>query len=401
MNRARVCVLGDFLEGKDGISRVFADISWYFEERVVIFSAKYRPDYTFNISKKTEIFKTKYKISDSFIDSLKFILIGSREIARFISQQENISILNPHGFYNIIPTCMIRFWLPRRKIRISAVIYDNEEVVLMRNNLIRKLAHNFYLILFGLFLRLNIINDVLVLDDNIKDLVSKLFHTKKVKRIKLGVSFSLINSSRRAASIVPERIKEMTKKAEGSLKLFFQGILIPRRRIEDLIEALHLILINNKNNLILYIGGYAKDKQYVKSLNKLVEEFDLKQKVFFLDRLSDDELVYMYEFCDIFIFPSNPQSWGLAPLEAMLFGKSVIMTTGCGVSQVLNRNIALIIPPNSPATLKDAIVSLKDNIKLREEVGRRAREYVLENLTYVNTGRELEKIWKLAEAREE
>ena len=395
MNKRSVCVLGDFLEGKDGISRVFADISWYFEERVVIVSAKYNPDYTFNISKKTEIFKTKFSIHDSPFYFLRFILIGSREIAKFISQRENISILNPHGFYNIIPTCMIRFWLPRRKIRISAVIYDREEIVLVRNNLVRKLAHNLYLFLFGLFLRLNIINDILVLDDNIKDLVSGLFHTKKVERIKLGVSFSLINSSQRETSIVPERIEKIAKKAEGSIKLFFQGILIPRRRVEDLIEALHLITKDNKNDLVLYIGGYSKDKQYVESLNKLVEEFNLKQKVFFLGRLSDEELAYMYKFCDIFIFPSNPQSWGLAPLEAMLFGKPVIVTTGCGVSQVLNRNIALIIPPNNPLILKDAIVLLKDNIKLRDEIGRRAREYVLENLTYVNTGRELEKIWKI------
>ena len=47
----------------------------------------------------------------------------------------------------------------------------------------------------------------------------------------------------------------------------------------------------------------------------------------------------MYRICDIFVFPNTNQTWGLAPLEAMVFKKPVIVSTGSGVSEVFNHTM--------------------------------------------------------------
>jgi glycosyltransferase involved in cell wall biosynthesis len=80
----------------------------------------------------------------------------------------------------------------------------------------------------------------------------------------------------------------------------------------------------------------------------------------------------------------------------MLFGKPVIVSTGSGVSEVLNENIALLVPPRDPISLRDSILKLLFNEKLRKTIGTSARQYVLTNLTFERTAEELMNLFNTA-----
>jgi len=231
--------------------------------------------------------------------------------------------------------------------------------------------------------------------DKMAQLACKVLHTHKIRVIRIGIHPSLVKLSKSNDLTPSEKLKKIIKK-EPEIKLFFHGILIPRRRIEDLLIALDLLIKSGKINICLYIGGSLHyDIKYVNVIHKMVDDLHLSEYVYFLDDLSEEELAYMYRICDIFIFPADNQTWGLAPLEAMAFKKPVIVSTGCGVSEVLDKNVAVLVPPKEPTSIRDAIVLLIDNKNIREKLSRNAKNYVISKFTFTNTANELKKLWRI------
>ena len=84
----------------------------------------------------------------------------------------------------------------------------------------------------------------------------------------------------------------------------------------------------------------------------------------------------MLNLCTGFIFPSHLRSeaFGIALLEAALFGKPMISCEiGTGTSFVNKDKITgLVVKPNSPIELRNAMQYLLDNEKVSENMGKQA-----------------------------
>ncbi len=129
------------------------------------------------------------------------------------------------------------------------------------------------------------------------------------------------------------------------------------------------------------------------AVKQLTIDLDLREHVIFLDALrSDAEIAFMYNYCDIFVFPCDHQSWGLAPLEAMLFAKPVIVSSGSGVSEVLE-GVASIVPSRNPRILAASILNMIRDEPLTRRFAERGRKLVTDCFTYNSTGRQLEELW--------
>lgn len=397
MNKERICILVSSLEGKDGISRDIAKMSLAFEDEIVVFTSKYNPDLTFEISKKTKIIEIKNASKEGFLSSLFFTFFSSWEIANYIRRKKEISVLNSYGLYNIIPACMVKILLPGRKLRISALVYDEEEFIhsLIGCGKLKKLWRELRLLLVKIFVKLGMVEDIFVLSNVLAEFAAERLNTDRVKVLRTGVSFSIEKLSNIKELRPSEKLKKFTEK-KGDINLFFHGILVPRRRVEDLLLAIHLLIKEYGIKPVLCIGGSLKhNTQYVNTIKKEIVNLKLQDNINFLEELSEEELAYMYKWCDIFVFPCENQSWGAVPLEAMLFEKPVILSTGCGVSEVLNNDVAVLIPPRRPEMIKEAIFLLAKDNKLREIMGHNARDYVLKNFTFSKTAEELRKIWRI------
>jgi len=396
MNPERVCIFVSSLEVKNGIARVVSEISWHLKNKAVIFTSKYKPDSTHQIPKTTKILKIKPDLYNGFIGWFLFLQADGWRIIRFIRKKEKISTLNPHGLHTIILASLIKIIFLKRKLKNSAFIYDREEFTLPPDSSwLKKIQHRIDLLLIKILLKLGFIDEILVLDNTVARLVRRFLNTDKVKIIRIGVSHSMIKLAKRKNWPPSEKIKKaIGKKAE--IKLFFQAVLIPRRRVEDLLEGLHLLKQNNKTNISLYIGGSLHyDTQYTNFIYKTVNNLGLSKYVHFLGTLSEEELACMYQMCAVFIFPNDKQTWGLAPLEAMIFKKPVIVSTGCGVSEILNEDIAVLVPPREPVFIKEALDLLIRDKDRRKKLGRNGHDYVLRNFTFANTIADLKKLWKI------
>jgi glycosyltransferase involved in cell wall biosynthesis len=78
-----------------------------------------------------------------------------------------------------------------------------------------------------------------------------------------------------------------------------------------------------------------------------------------------------YQGCDVFVFPSLAEGFGLPALEAMACGCAVVTTDCGGVSTFADPDEnCLMVPPGRPTELASAIRMLVQDGELRGRLGR-------------------------------
>jgi glycosyltransferase involved in cell wall biosynthesis len=81
------------------------------------------------------------------------------------------------------------------------------------------------------------------------------------------------------------------------------------------------------------------------------------------------DLVDFYSFCDMFVFPSLVEGFGLPPLEAMACGAAVVVTDCGGVNEYArNRENCLVVRPRHADDIARAVRSLLDDDALRHRI---------------------------------
>jgi glycosyltransferase involved in cell wall biosynthesis len=136
------------------------------------------------------------------------------------------------------------------------------------------------------------------------------------------------------------------------------AILYPHRRFEDLIDAAALVGAPMRT---LIAGSDHGDTGYADRLERRIAERDLIGRVTLTrSGVSDEELALLYAAADVFVFPNQRQTWGLAPLEALASGTAAVVSRGAGVHEVLEgRPGVVVVPPEDPVALAAALDRLR------------------------------------------
>ena len=101
----------------------------------------------------------------------------------------------------------------------------------------------------------------------------------------------------------------------------------PVKRIEDVVRVFYEIQKEIPSKLLLI--GEGPDR---KKAEQLTRELNIKQNVFFLGNSTEIDKILCYT--DLFLLPSNTESFGLAALEAMAARTAVISTNAGGLPEV-------------------------------------------------------------------
>jgi len=141
--------------------------------------------------------------------------------------------------------------------------------------------------------------------------------------------------------------------------LLWLGIFMPHRRLQDAIEAVALLKERGRKIKLLLAGSGDTFPEYFAQLQSLVAQRQLAGEVTFAGKVADQEINDFYSACDAFLFPNENQTWGLAVLEAMACGRSVLVSQGAAIHEILtDGKDALLFPARDPAALAQKIETL-------------------------------------------
>jgi glycosyltransferase involved in cell wall biosynthesis len=185
---------------------------------------------------------------------------------------------------------------------------------------------------------------------------------------------------------VQRRAQELRQRYASPLVLFV-GLLRYYKGLSYLIEAMAEMARTTsawergvaegeqgRSARLLVVGEGPQGQEW----RELSRKLGLEEKVIFLGRVSDEELVALYHACDVFVLPAihRSESWGAVQVEAMACGKPVVCTElGTGTSFVnLDGQTGLVVPPRDAGALAQAIGTLLQDQSLRQQMGQRARQ---------------------------
>ena len=127
-------------------------------------------------------------------------------------------------------------------------------------------------------------------------------------------------------------------------------------------------------------------------LRKLARDMDVEDRVCFLGRVPDAELVSVYQACDVFVMPSKTErypdgSWagegfGTVYIEASACGKPVVGSNQGGAAEaVVDGVTGFTVDPTSVDAISEAVCMLLNDPTLCQTMGEAGRRYVVENFS--------------------
>jgi glycosyltransferase involved in cell wall biosynthesis len=170
----------------------------------------------------------------------------------------------------------------------------------------------------------------------------------------------------------------------GPVRLLFVGNCARRKGLDLLISALSQV--KRTHVRLDLVGSLDFDPQFVAELRRSVDLLGLKEVVSFHGRVSDDALERLYRESDLFVMPSYYEGYGIVYGEAMRAGLPIIAQDAGAVREIVREGEnALLVPPDDPRALAEAITRLAADVDMRDRFARRSLELARELPTWEGT----------------
>jgi glycosyltransferase involved in cell wall biosynthesis len=145
----------------------------------------------------------------------------------------------------------------------------------------------------------------------------------------------------------------------------------PLKRVADCIDALVLLGRESVRTLLILVGDGPERSEVIAKASAL----GVQSRLAVLDPVAQiEDLGPLLGLGDLFLLPSESESFGLAALEALACGVPVIASDVGGLPEVVRHGeTGLLVPPRDPAALARAIRALLSDEPRRAAMGLAAR----------------------------
>jgi glycosyltransferase involved in cell wall biosynthesis len=211
--------------------------------------------------------------------------------------------------------------------------------------------------------------------------VSKATACDWIKRCRLGNEYwqrvSVIHNGVDLRDLRRQRSIEAAKAAEGlagRLVIVSTGRLDAAKGYEYLIRALPDV-VRTRPDVLVRIAGRG---ELLEPLKQLASATGVNRHIDFVGFTQD--VRGFLETGDIYVQPSLCEALPFAVLEAAAVAMPVVASDVGGVSEcVANAESGFVVPPRDPASLTQALTQLVSDVSLRERMGQRGYQLVVEN----------------------
>jgi glycosyltransferase involved in cell wall biosynthesis len=139
---------------------------------------------------------------------------------------------------------------------------------------------------------------------------------------------------------------------------------------KDILHSYQLVMVGE---------GLKQDADLQRNRLKMM---GISDKVVFTGHVDDNELVMLYNLCELFVFPSLHEGFGLPPLEAMACGAAVIASNTSSLPEVVGFQDALFDPYDDvdmAKKMEHVLTDSKFRACLKEHGIRQAGKFSWEN----------------------
>lgn len=158
--------------------------------------------------------------------------------------------------------------------------------------------------------------------------------------------------------------------ASRPVSILYVGRLSPEKNVQLLIKAAAALKANEAISYKLNIVGSGSERP---KLENLAKKLGVDDFVSFLGPKPYEKLPEIYKNADIFVLPSNTESFGKVLLEAAAAKCAIVATETAGANTILtNEKDALLTPVGNQKELKAALDRLISDKNLRVALGEEA-----------------------------
>lgn len=193
-----------------------------------------------------------------------------------------------------------------------------------------------------------------------------IIHYLKIPESKIRVVYQGCHQSFKE-NLPPEFLSSIQKKFNLPNRFILNvGTIEERKNLLRVVKALQ-----NTSIPLVVVG--KKNSKYYHKIKKEIEKN--KQQVYFLEKVSMQELAAIYRLADIFIYPSLFEGFGIPVIEA-LFSGTVVITSNLSCLPEAGGKHSVYINPRDIEDIKAKISFLWDNASERERRAEKGLEFV-------------------------
>jgi len=226
---------------------------------------------------------------------------------------------------------------------------------------------------------------VITVSNAMKDeLITLGFPAEKIKVVSNGVDPEKYSPGQ----VDNDRISEVRQRyglKDNDLMVLFLGRLVWVKGVDKLIGAIPQVL-QKIPNAKLVVVGLGEMREY---LEKLVHNLNLQDVVKFrFEFIPEEERITHYAACDVAVFPSLYEPFGIVALEAMSMEKPVVVGASgvSGMREVVvptgQEQCGFHVNPNDPSDIAWGIVSAVQDQQKKVEFGKNGRKRVLQEFSW-------------------
>ena len=217
-----------------------------------------------------------------------------------------------------------------------------------------------------------------------KEIFSGINKESKIEIIRNGVNLKSLVSK--------QNFKE--KYQINSKFILFVGRFSKVKGIEALIHAFNIIKNELKiTDIRLVIMGV--DFGYQNEMFGLIKKLGLSEEIKVIKNPPRDDVISAYGESEFLVIPSQWEMSPLVALESFAFKRPVISTNSHGIPYTVeNDKNSILVEPDNPVQLSDAIAKLLNNSELREKLGLAGYNFVHKECNCVSMAKNSLKLYE-------
>ncbi len=198
----------------------------------------------------------------------------------------------------------------------------------------------------------------------------------------------------------PEERRELRERLglPGGLLCLYVGQLSERKGVDVLLEGFRMATKGRTDVHLILIGSGKMQEELQR---QVAQEPDLVRSVHFLGYQSEDDLPRYYAACDLFVFPTRGDVWGMVLNEAMSAGLPVVTSDqAAGALDLVEEGVTGFTFASGDANaLAGKLGLLLGDESQRRRMALAARDRILSGFTPERQARQLLDVVRLALAR--